>query len=80
MIEVPPCQTYKFGWDFAIITAAALGAYTWFTIRTTSWRTRFRRDANKADNKAASVAVDSLINYEAVKVASVRVGNKSSLK
>ncbi|KAI4527320.1 P-loop containing nucleoside triphosphate hydrolase protein [Schizophyllum commune Loenen D] len=59
--------TYKFGWDFAIITAAALGAYTWFTIRTTSWRTRFRRDANKADNKAASVAVDSLINYEAVK-------------
>ena len=31
-------------------------------------RTRFRRDANKADNKAATVAVDSLINYEAVKV------------
>lgn len=31
-------------------------------------RTRFRREANKADNKAATVAVDSLINYEAVKV------------
>ena len=31
-------------------------------------RTKFRRDANKADNKAATVAVDSLINYEAVKV------------
>lgn len=59
--------TYKFGWDFALITTAALGAYTWFTIKTTSWRTRFRREANKADNKAASVAVDSLINYEAVK-------------
>ena len=31
-------------------------------------RTSFRRDANKADNKAASAAVDSLINFEAVKV------------
>ena len=31
-------------------------------------RTSFRREANKADNKAATVAVDSLINYEAVKV------------
>ncbi len=30
-------------------------------------RTRFRREANAADNKAATVAVDSLINYEAVK-------------
>lgn len=30
--------------------------------------TRFRLDANKADNSAATVAVDSLINFEAVKV------------
>ncbi|PFH48386.1 hypothetical protein AMATHDRAFT_42317 [Amanita thiersii Skay4041] len=59
--------TYKFGWDFAAVTAMAMATYTWFTIRTTSWRTRFRREANKADNKAATVAVDSLINFEAVK-------------
>ncbi|KAF8239587.1 iron-sulfur clusters transporter ATM1 [Tricholoma matsutake] len=59
--------TYKFGWDFAAITAVTLAAYTWFTVRTTSWRTQFRRDANKADSKAATVAVDSLINFEAVK-------------
>ncbi|PPQ75918.1 hypothetical protein CVT26_006396 [Gymnopilus dilepis] len=59
--------TYKFGWDFAAITAVAIAAYTWFTVRTTSWRTRFRREANQADNKAATVAVDSLINFEAVK-------------
>lgn len=63
-------QTYKFGWDFAAITAGALVLYTWFTVRTTSWRTQFRREANKADNKAASTAVDSLINFEAVKVRS----------
>lgn len=31
-------------------------------------RTQFRRRANAADNKAATVAVDSLLNYEAVKV------------
>ncbi|KAG6332766.1 hypothetical protein ID866_6322 [Astraeus odoratus] len=60
-------MTYKFGWDFAAITLSTLAAYTWFTVRTTSWRTQFRRDANKADNKAAAVGVDSLINYEAVK-------------
>ncbi|EIW84389.1 P-loop containing nucleoside triphosphate hydrolase protein [Coniophora puteana RWD-64-598 SS2] len=59
--------TYKFGWDFAAITGITLAAYTWFTVRTTSWRTQFRRDANRADNKAATVAVDSLMNYEAVK-------------
>ncbi|KII89736.1 hypothetical protein PLICRDRAFT_39892 [Plicaturopsis crispa FD-325 SS-3] len=59
--------TYKFGWDFAAITIATMAAYTWFTVRTTSWRTQFRREANKADNRAASTAVDSLINYEAVK-------------
>jgi ABC transporter ATM len=35
---------------------------------TVAHRTRFRREANKADNKAATVIVDSLINYEAVKV------------
>lgn len=59
--------TYKFGWDYAAITLATMAAYTWFTVRTTAWRTQFRRQANAADNKAATVAVDSLLNYEAVK-------------
>ncbi|KZT67979.1 P-loop containing nucleoside triphosphate hydrolase protein [Daedalea quercina L-15889] len=59
--------SYKFGWNFAAITVVTMAAYTWFTVRTTSWRTRFRREANAADNRAATVAVDSLINYEAVK-------------
>jgi len=45
-----------------------MAAYTAFTILTTSWRTKFRKQANAADNKAATIAVDSLINYEAVKV------------
>lgn len=59
--------TYNFGWEFAAITAVTMTAYTAFTILTTAWRTRFRRQANAADNRASTVAVDSLINYEAVK-------------
>ncbi|KAG8737822.1 Iron-sulfur clusters transporter atm1, mitochondrial [Ceratobasidium sp. 428] len=59
--------TWKFGSDFAWVTLLTMAAYTWFTVRTTAWRTRFRREANQADNRAASTAVDSLINYEAVK-------------
>lgn len=43
-------------------------AYSVFTIKTTSWRTKFRKQTNAADNKGATVAVDALINYEAVKV------------
>ncbi|KAH8701849.1 putative ABC iron exporter Atm1 [Talaromyces proteolyticus] len=59
--------TYQYGFQFAAITAATMVAYTAFTITTTAWRTKFRKQANAADNKGATVAVDSLINYEAVK-------------
>ncbi|KAH9864558.1 Iron-sulfur clusters transporter atm1, mitochondrial [Plenodomus biglobosus] len=59
--------TYQYGWQFAAITGITMTAYSAFTILTTSWRTRFRKQANAADNKAATVAVDSMINYEAVK-------------
>lgn len=45
-----------------------MAAYSAFTIVTTAWRTKFRKQMNAADNKGATVAVDSLINYEAVKV------------
>ncbi|KAG9247461.1 iron ABC-transporter-like protein [Calycina marina] len=59
--------TYQYGAKFAAITAVTMAGYTAFTIWTTAWRTKFRRQANAADNKASTVAVDSLINYEAVK-------------
>ncbi|KAI9658669.1 MAG: Iron-sulfur clusters transporter atm1, mitochondrial [Bathelium mastoideum] len=60
-------NAYQYGSQFALITAATMLTYTAFTITTTSWRTKFRKQANAADNKGATVAVDSLINYEAVK-------------
>ena len=59
--------TYNYGASFAAITAGTMVAYSAFTITTTSWRTKFRRQANAADNQGATVAVDTLINYEAVK-------------
>ena len=59
--------TYQYGPKFAAITAGTMAAYTAFTIFTTSWRTKFRKAANAADNQGATVAVDSLINFEAVK-------------
>ena len=59
--------TWQYGWQFAAITVGTMAAYSWFTISTTAWRTKFRKQMNAADNKGATVAVDSLINYEAVK-------------
>lgn len=59
--------TYNYGLQFAAITGATMVAYSVFTITTTSWRTKFRKQANAADNQGATVAVDTLINYEAVK-------------
>lgn len=59
--------TYQYGLTFAAITAGTMAAYSAFTITTTSWRTKFRKQANSADNQGATVAVDTLINYEAVK-------------
>lgn len=59
--------TYQFGPSFAAMTFTTMLLYSIFTFKTTAWRTEFRRSANRADNKAASVALDSLINFEAVK-------------
>ncbi|CUM49150.1 unnamed protein product [Debaryomyces fabryi] len=58
---------YNYGISFAAVTLATMLSYSVFTIKTTAWRTGFRRQANNADNQAATVALDSLINYESVK-------------
>uniref|UniRef100_A0A8B9L8V4 Iron-sulfur clusters transporter ABCB7, mitochondrial n=1 Tax=Astyanax mexicanus TaxID=7994 RepID=A0A8B9L8V4_ASTMX len=59
---------YKCGGQFALVTLGTLSAYTAFTIAVTQWRTRFRIEMNKADNEAGNAAIDSLLNYETVKV------------
>ncbi|KAJ1824495.1 Iron-sulfur clusters transporter atm1, mitochondrial [Coemansia sp. RSA 2671] len=58
---------YKFGPQYAVVTVATMAAYIAFTLAITQWRSKFRHHMNVADNQAATVAVDSLINYESVK-------------
>jgi ATP-binding cassette subfamily B protein len=52
---------------FTVIVLASLVAYIAFTFLVTNWRTHFRRQVNELDARAASRAVDSLLNFETVK-------------
>ena len=53
--------------SFALAVFLTIGAYAAFTILTTEWRTRFRREMNRRDNEFSAAAVDGLVNYEVVK-------------
>ena len=64
----PRIQWYKCGGKFALITLSTLGAYALWTLAVTAWRTKFRVQMNQADNKMGNIAIDSLLNYETVKV------------
>jgi len=54
-------------WEFAAIAIFVVLAYIAFTVTTTEWRLKFRRDMNKKDTEANAKAIDSLLNYETVK-------------
>jgi ATP-binding cassette subfamily B protein len=54
------------GW-FTAVTVATVVIYVTYTIITTEWRMKFRRESNALDNKANTRAIDSLLNYETVK-------------
>ncbi|OMH79369.1 Iron-sulfur clusters transporter ATM1, mitochondrial, partial [Zancudomyces culisetae] len=56
-----------FGAKYVAVTLITMTLYVAFTLSVTQWRTKFRRQMNLADNKAASVALDSLLNVETVK-------------
>ena len=56
-----------YNWKFALIAVAVVLSYIGFTVVTTEWRLKFRRDMNKKDTEANAKAIDSLINYETVK-------------
>ncbi|KAI9209343.1 transporter ATM1, mitochondrial precursor [Polychytrium aggregatum] len=60
-------MAYNFGPGYAGVALTTMFAYSAFTFLTTSWRTKFRQQMNKADNEAATKATDSLLNFEAVK-------------
>lgn len=58
-------QQYRY--EFALIVLVSVVAYVWFSKITTDWRTQFIREANQADSRSNSRAVDSLLNFETVK-------------
>ncbi len=56
-----------YSWEFALIAVAVVLAYIGFTVKTTEWRLKFRREMNQKDSQANAKAIDSLLNYETVK-------------
>ena len=58
----------RFDASFVLITLAMVVIYSGFTFWVTSWRTKFRVEMNTAASSANSHALDSLLNYETVKV------------
>ena len=50
------------------MTLSCIGLYSGYTLAITQWRTKFRVRMNQAENEAGNKAIDSLINYETVKV------------
>lgn len=56
------------GSEYVAVALGCVGFYTLYTLAITQWRTKFRMYMNKAENEAGNKAVDSLINYETVKV------------
>ncbi len=57
----------RYPWSFALITFLTIVSYGTFTIMTTEWRSKFRRQMNIEDNQVGAQSVDGLINYETVK-------------
>lgn len=58
---------YNYSIGFAVICLIAITAYVTFSVKTTDWRVKFIREANKADSSSNNHAVDSLLNYETTK-------------
>ncbi|KAG0294412.1 Homocysteine S-methyltransferase 1 [Linnemannia gamsii] len=60
--------TNAFDIYFGIIVFVTMMCYIYATILMTDWRTRYRRESNALDNAVEARAVDSLLNYETIKL------------
>ena len=58
---------YNYSIGFAGISLFAIAGYITFSVKTTDWRVKFIREANKADSSSNNHAIDSLLNYETTK-------------
>ena len=57
-----------FNWQFGVLVLICMGAYTSATVIITQWATKYRQGMNQRDNETSGSAVDSLLNYEQVKL------------
>lgn len=57
----------NYGIGFALITLSSIIIYIAYSVYATELRTRYVREANKADSSSNTRAIDSLLNYETVK-------------
>ena len=65
LVSIILLSLYGFNFSFVIILTIII--YIIFTFKITTWRIKFRRQMNNADNLISTKIVDSLINYETVK-------------
>jgi hypothetical protein len=54
--------------------------YLWYTVRATDWRIGIRRTMNESDTDANTKAIDSLLNYETVKILRRRAAGGGPLR
>ncbi len=52
---------------YALLVLLAVVAYVAYSVWATEWRTRFVREANLAESRSNTRAIDSLLNFETVK-------------
>ncbi|REL35761.1 ABCB family ABC transporter ATP-binding protein/permease [Thalassotalea euphylliae] len=58
---------YNYGLTFSLAVLTSIVCYVGYSVKATEWRTRYIREANKADSSSNTRAIDSLLNYETVK-------------
>ncbi|MBF2735474.1 MAG: ABC transporter ATP-binding protein/permease [Betaproteobacteria bacterium AqS2] len=57
-----------YGWQYALLMFGAIVAYAVLTVLVSNWRIAYRRRMNSANERAGTIAIDSLINHETVKI------------
>ncbi|MBL8771023.1 MAG: ABC transporter ATP-binding protein/permease [Phenylobacterium sp.] len=57
----------RLDWRFALTAFATLVLYAVITFKITDWRLSHRRELNEAENRAAGLSADALMNYETLK-------------
>jgi ABC-type transport system involved in Fe-S cluster assembly fused permease/ATPase subunit len=53
---------------FGALALGSVATYALFSVVITEWRTKYVREANQLDSRANTRAIDSLLNYETVKL------------